>query len=348
MNRNRVYIRNADNLADTIAEIFEILRYGDLGGKRVFVKPNMLKAAQPEEAAVTHPRLISETVSYLARKGADVLVGDNPVPNQQFSEMKIAEACGFVAAAHGNFKNIGKYSQRVCLRGLLKEVYVSREILRCDMLVSLPKFKTHDLTTMTLTIKNHFGIVSGGQKPLIHSMFPRISDFCRVLLEIYQIRPPDVVIVDVLNVADARGAIKSPGRLVAGTDGHAVDYVCALLAGIHPLTVPTIKLAVDDGMLHPDKIVIDGPLEQLSGFSMPVWFPFRPAVVEHVGRLLYRLWLHRKPVVDKYKCTLCLACNDVCPRDAIHGNAIDYQSCIKCYCCLEVCPEQAIRARLKF
>ncbi len=348
MNRNRVYIRNAGNLADTIAEIFRMLGSGDLGGKRVFVKPNMLKAARPEEAAVTHPRLISETVLFLEREGADVMVGDNPVPNRQYSEMKIAEACGFIAAAHGRFRNIGKYSKKVRVRGLLSQVYISREIMDCDMLVSLPKFKTHDLTTVSLAVKNQFGIIPGGQKPFIHSRFPRINDFSKVLVEIYSIRPPDIIIVDLLNVADARGKTRLPGKLVAGTDGHAVDYVCALLAGVHPLTVPTIKHAVDEGMLHPDNIDIDGPFEPLSGFSMPVWFPFRNSIVEHVGRFLYRLWLYRKPVVDETRCTHCLACDHVCPSSCIHDSRIDYRTCIKCYCCLEVCPTQAITARLKF
>lgn len=348
MNHYRVYIRSAEKLADTVADIFRVLRFTHVRGKRVFVKPNMLKAARPDEAAVTHPRLISETVLFLERSGADVRVGDNPVPNQQFSEMTIAEACGFIEAARGRFKNIGKYSKKIRSRGLLKQVYVSREIVDCDLLVSLPKFKTHDLTTMSLAVKNHFGIVPGGQKPFIHSMFPRIEDFSRVLLEIYNIRPPDIVIVDLLNVIDARGKIRLPGKLIAGTNGHAVDYVCALLAGVHPLTVPTIKLAVDKGLIQPDKIDIDGPFERLSGYSMPVWFPFRTTVVELAGRLLYRLWLRRKPVVNKTRCTHCLACDNVCPCHAINNSSIDYQTCIKCYCCLEVCPTQAITARMKY
>ncbi|UCC12851.1 MAG: 4Fe-4S binding protein, partial [candidate division WOR-3 bacterium] len=189
-------------------------------------------------------------------------------------------------------------------------------------------------------------IIPGGQKPFIHSLFPRIRDFSRVLIEIYNIRPPDIIIVDLLHVADARGKIRSPGMLVAGTNGHAVDYVCALLAGIHPLAVSTIRAAVDEGMLQPDTVDIDGPFKPLSGFTMPVWFPFRTTIVEHVGRLLYRLWLRRKPVVDKTRCTHCLACDHVCPSNAIHNGDINYPACIKCYCCLEVCPTQAITARL--
>lgn len=346
MNR-RVYIRQAGDLAGTIAALFEMLGCADLGGKNVFVKPNMLKAAQPDEAAVTDPGLISETVRYLERSGAYVGVGDNPVPNHAYSEMTIAEACGFIDAAHGKFKNIGTQSKMLRLHGMLKEVYVSRDILDCDMLVSLPKFKTHDLTVMSLTVKNQFGIVPGGQKPLIHSRFPRIRDFSRVLLEIYRIRPPDAIIVDLLKVRDARGRTRSPGMLVAGTDGHAVDYVCALIAGVPPLSVTTVKAAIDEGMLQPDRIEIDGSFEPLSGFSMPVWFPFRTAVVEHVGRLLYRLWLRRRPVIDENMCTHCGECERICPCDAFDNGRIDYRACIKCYCCLEVCPVHAIAARLK-
>jgi uncharacterized protein (DUF362 family)/Pyruvate/2-oxoacid:ferredoxin oxidoreductase delta subunit len=308
------------------------------------VKPNMLRAAHPEECVVTDPRLIEETVAFLVSAGARVMVGDNPMPDPRFPhERDVAEYCGFTSAAGHNFRNIGRYSQKMKKpRNLLDEFYVSREILDCDRLVSLPKFKSHELTTMTLSIKNHYGIIPGGLKPYIHARFPSINDFSKVLVEIYETRPPDIIIVDCLHVIDAKGKHHHPGLLVAGDNGHAVDYVCARLAGIDPLRVPTVRIARDDGLFDPTQIEYMGTLSKLSGFSVPFSFPFRNSVVEFVARILYRIWLRRVPVIDSARCARCLSCESVCPPKAINGQSIDYHKCIMCYCCLEICPNGAI------
>ncbi len=346
MKKSRVYIKKGGQLRTSIEEVFNSVGLDHVGGKKVVVKPNMFRAAKPEESVVTDPRLLSETVSFLLDAGADVIVGDNPVPNTTRTEMEIAHYCGFVAAANGRFRNIGRYSQKITRKeNLLKEVYVSQEILDCDILVSLPKLRTHDLTTMSVAVKNHFGIIPGGLKPHIHSRFPRIEDFSRVLIEVYELRPPDIIIVDCLEVTDARGKRFTPDTIVAGDNGHAVDFVCAEIAGIEPYLIPTLKAAKDEGLFEPDKIECIGEIEPLKGYSIPFRFPFRNSIVEFAARILYRMWLARKPMIDLSMCTRCLACEDVCPVGAIKNQTIDHKKCIKCYCCLEVCPDRAITTK---
>lgn len=346
MKKTRVYIKKAGQLRTSIEEVFNNVVSDRVGGKKVVVKPNMFRAARPEESAVTDQRLLSETVSFLVDAGADVIVGDNPVPNTARTEIEIAHYCGFMEASAGLFRNIGRYSRKITRNeNLLKEVYVSQEILDCDILVSLPKLRPHDLTTMSVAVKNHFGIIPGGLKPYIHSRFPRIEDFSRVLIEVYELRPPDVIIVDCLDVVDARGKRFTPNTIVAGDNGHAVDYVCAQIADIDPYLIPTLKIARDAGLFEPDQIECVGTIEKLKRYSIPFRFPFRNSVVEFAARILYRIWLARKPMIDSSRCTRCLACEDVCPKGAIKNQTIDDKKCIKCYCCLEVCPDRAITTK---
>ncbi len=348
MKKNRVFIKKGEQLRASIEEIFDNVGLDHMGGKKVVVKPNMFRAAKPDESVVTNPRLLCETVSFLLDAGADVVVGDNPVPNTARNEIEIAEYCGFMDASNGRFRNIGRYSKKITRQeNLLKEVYVSQEILDCDTLVSLPKLRPHDLTTMTVAVKNHFGIIPGGLKPYIHSRFPKIEDFSRVLIEVYELRPPDIIIVDCLDVIDAKGKRFSPNMIIAGDNGHAVDFVCAQIAGIDPYLIPTLKIARDKGLLEPDKIECIGAIEQLNGYSIPFRFPFRNSVVEFAAQILYRIWLARKPFIDSSRCARCLACEDVCPKWAIKNQNIDYKKCIKCYCCLEVCPNQAIKTKFR-
>ena len=349
MQRHRVLISEVGELSASIQEVFRVLELRDLKKKRVLVKPNMLRPAFPEERVVTDPRLIAATVSYLVSTGAVVTVGDNPMPDSRFQhEAEIAEYCGFIRASDNTFRNIGKYPQKVRRpKNRLKEFYVSREVLDCDLLISLPKFKSHELTTMTVAVKNHFGIIPGGLKPYIHSLFPGIKEFSEVLVEIYETRPPDIIIVDCIDIVDAKGKRQRPGIIVAGDNGHAVDYVCASMAGINPRQVPTIDVAVGKGLFDPAAIEYVGSPIRIQGFSMPFTFPFRNSVVEFISRILYRIWLRRVPVIDSAACARCASCENVCPPRALKGQQIDYGKCIKCYCCLEVCPNRAVKLKFK-
>ena len=348
MKKSKVYIKEGKQLKESIAELFQNLGITDIKGKKVFVKPNMLRPAKPTEGVVTHPQLIFETVSFLLDEGANVLVGDNSLPNRTCNQFDIAKECGFVDVSHGQFRNIGRYPKKIKRqKKLLKEVYVSREILDCDILVSLPKFKTHNLTTMSVAIKNHFGIIPGGLKAYIHSLFPKIKDFSKVLLEIYRLRPPDIIIVDCLNIVDAKGKVFTPGKIIAGDNGHAIDYTCALMAGINPYLIPTLKIARDNGFFDPTKIEFIGEIEQLKDYSVPFRFPLRNPVAESIAWILYRIWLSRVPVIDHSICSGCLSCENVCPKRAIKKQKIDYKKCIRCYCCMEVCPTRAITTKFK-
>jgi uncharacterized protein (DUF362 family)/Pyruvate/2-oxoacid:ferredoxin oxidoreductase delta subunit len=346
MKNSLVSIKESDNLKASIATLFDEVGLGNVSGKRVFVKPNMLRSARPDECVVTHPTVISETVSFLLDAGADVIVGDNPAPNKRCNELMVAEQCGFVDAAYGCFRNIGRYPRKVKHSGnTLKEVYVSREIMDCDVLISLPKFKSHQLTTLSVAIKNQFGIIPGGLKPYIHSLFPKITDFSRVLVEIYNIRPPDFTIVDCIDIIDAAGKRFTPRKIIGGTNGHAIDYTCAVMAGINPNRIPTLNIARDEHLFDPTTIEYHGEVEKITGYRAPFVFPLRNSIVEFVARVLYRIWLSGAPVIDSSQCSRCMSCENVCPTRAMKDQTIDYKKCIKCYCCLEVCPNQAIKTK---
>ncbi len=349
MKTARVDIRSGENLKEQIAKIFRSFGLMSLKNKSVMVKPNMLKAANPDDCVVTNPKLISVTVSFLLEKGAKVIVGDNPAPPKRCSELTVAKECGFLDAAYGRFRNIGRYSKKIRRpNNLLKEIYVSREVFDCDLLVSLPKLKSHPLTIMSVAIKNQFGIIPGGLKPYVHACFPRIEDFSKVLIEIYEIRPPDITIVDCLDIIDASGRKFSPNKLIAGNNGHAVDYVCALMVGINPDRVPTVKIAKQEKLFDPQQIKLSGELEKLRNYALPYVFPLRNAIVEFGARFLYRVWLMGAPFIDYTLCSKCLSCENVCPTRAIKHQVIDYKKCIKCYCCLEVCPNQAVKTKFRF
>jgi uncharacterized protein (DUF362 family)/NAD-dependent dihydropyrimidine dehydrogenase PreA subunit len=348
MTSDGVTIVRARDVRSAVAGIMQAYGMHDLKDRHVLIKPNMFRGAAPEESVVTDPALVSAAVQYCLERNAHVEVGDNPVPNKGCTEIETAEQCGFLAAAHGYFVNIGTRSAPVVInKGGVGEVRVSRAVLDCDILISLPKFRTHELTVMTLAIKNHFGIIPGGLKPALHERFPKIADFSKILVEVYEIRPPDLVIVDALRFIDAGGRRFEPGILISGTNGHAVDYVCAQVAGIDPWRIPTLRYARDRGLLDSASVKIDGDMPVLRGYQLPFRFPLRGPIVEFFAQWLYALWRRRRPYINRAHCTRCGSCERVCPVHAIHDARIDHNRCIKCYCCFETCPHGAIRTRIK-
>jgi uncharacterized protein (DUF362 family)/NAD-dependent dihydropyrimidine dehydrogenase PreA subunit len=346
MSKYRVYIKSIRDIDESLVEIFDRFELLDLFKKKVFVKPNMLRPAEPEQAVVTDPELIAHVVSFLIRSGARVMVGDNPIPTRSYTEFEIADRCGYIEAAQGKFRSIGKYTKSIKRPdNMLKEILISKDIADCDILISLPKFRAHDLMTMSLAVKNQFGIIPGGLKPYIHSQFPRLKDFARVLLEIYEIRPPDLIIVDCINIIDGRGKKYAPEHIIIGDNGHAVDHTCALIAGIDPDQIPTLRSAREQGLFDPADVQVHGRLDKIMNYAVPFRFPFRSSIVQSVGQILYRIWWARTPVIDIRKCIDCGACKDVCPAKCIEHRSIDHRKCIKCYCCIEICPNQAIKTK---
>ncbi|MEO0142193.1 MAG: DUF362 domain-containing protein [candidate division WOR-3 bacterium] len=343
----KVIIEDVTDLESSIKKVFNYFNCKNLANKNIFIKPNMLRIAHPDECIITDPRLLGRVTELLLESGAVVMVGDNPIP-QGLDEIEVAKRCGLFSASCGTFRNIGRFVKRVKLKNKkVKGVYVSKEILECDILISIPKFKTHELTTLSLAIKNQFGIIPGGLKPKLHSECFRLEDFCNLLIDIYQIRPPDLIIIDCIKVRDARGRLYNPNKLIAGDNGFAIDYVCSLLAGIDPATNPLVNIALKKKLFEPRSVEIIGNLEPIKDFATPFYFPLR-GVFANLGNLIFSKFAsYRLPVFNQKYCNNCRLCENVCPSRAIQSKKIDYKRCIKCYCCIEVCPNNAIGQKLK-
>lgn len=345
--KKKVYIKEVTKQKDTIGELFEAFGLNDLRNRRVFVKPNMLRIAQPEECIITDPQLIEWTVDYLLKNSARVIVGDNPVP-QPLNEIEVARQCGFFQASRGHFKNIGRYVKKIKLRHKgVKEIYVSRDILDAEILISLPKFKTHELTLLSIAIKNHFGLIPGGMKPHLHSQCASLNDFCKLLLEVYNLKKPDLIIVDALHVRDANHQLFKVNKIIASNDPWTVEYVCSLMANLNPEHHPLLKIALEQGLFDPDNIEIIGTLEQIKDFSLPPGLFLRNIFAGIGSRIFAKIQDLRGIYIDHLLCNKCRVCENVCPTRAVSNFHINTRSCIKCYCCFEVCPTGAIRKRLK-
>jgi uncharacterized protein (DUF362 family) len=132
----------------------------------------------------------------------------------------------------------------------LSELYLPNTVLGCDLLVSLPKMKTHHWVGATLSMKNFFGLVPGAvygwPKNVLHW-----AGIHESIADIHRIVPRRFAVVDGIEGMEGNGPIqgelKRAGVLVAGRDLVAVDATCCRVMGIDPEKLLYLKLAETAG-----------------------------------------------------------------------------------------------------
>lgn len=353
----RVLIFDADyNRMDrALAQVIEGLDLANwlaaARGKKVWIKPNMLGLFKPEQHATTHPSLVQELVKLFSAAGAEVMVGDNPGVGGYGINEKVARRSGILAAADGCYRNAAKNPKEIEVRSrFFNRMVVSEDMLTADLVINLPKLKTHGLTIFTGAIKNMFGLLIGGCKGQTHRQASRIEDFGEALVDLYQIRPPELTIVDGIVAMEGNGPsggnLRPLGKLIAARNAVAADLVAAILIGADANLIHHLRIARERG-LGPGSLAeveLWGELKPAARFQLPVMvnrFSFLGRWFNDYG---YRLLLRPTLGLQKEKCSKCKICVEHCPTGAMQ--MADYPwiaepKCIRCFCCHELCPENA-------
>ena len=338
-----------DAAGPLVEQAFEVLA-PPLEGKRVLIKPNILGPCRPEEHVTTHPALVRAAVEACRRRGAaEIVVGDNPGMTAYGTTEHAARTAGIVDAADGCYRNIAELPRAV--RGAtprMDSLPVARAVLDADVIVNLPKMKTHVATGMTGAVKNTFGYVVGAAKTRLHALYPGAEAFARAVLDVFAVRPPELSIMDAVWAMEGQGPSggrpRFVGRLLASADAVALDAVAARMMGFAPGDVPLLVAAGKRGLgeTRLEAIEVAGPADPIDGFRRPV---VGRAVGTFLARTMSRLFV-TQPRPDKDMCVRCGACAQGCPVDAIRMDPfpeIDADLCISCFCCHEFCRYKAMK-----
>jgi uncharacterized protein (DUF362 family)/Pyruvate/2-oxoacid:ferredoxin oxidoreductase delta subunit len=321
--------------------------------KRVLIKPNVLRSSHWNEGIVTHPSVLKAVVEKIETMDpASIIVGDNPGLMSYGANEESFEKTGLMDAACGHYENIGNDSVKVDFNPVfLPSVSLSKAVVDADIIISLPKFKTHGLTVVTGAIKNSYGFLPGAQKARLHKIAGTPQRFHEMLVDVFQLRVPDLFLVDAVVGMEGNGPaspdLRDIGLILASDNGVALDAVIATLMGCEPGLLRFLQKAKEAGLGDYDlkNIEILGELKPLPDFKIP---PLGGEVVMHnetmQGMLLDRTLL--RPQVDPELCTACGTCIDQCPVSALFMDEdipkVDADTCITCFCCQEMCPEKAI------
>jgi len=322
---------------------------------KVLVKPNLLMAIQPEFGVTTHPEVVRAVVKLLKEIDCRIVIGDGPnVWGKQIQNIdRVYDLTGMKRISREEGVTLVELDKRRW-RGKFP---LSALLDECECLVNVPKFKTHDLTTLTGAIKNLFGLVSGTYKTELHKNYFEQKDFSRILVDIYQEVKPDLTIVDGILAMEGdgpatSGKLRKQNLVLAGSDCVALDAVLALIMGIKPFDVMTTREAASRGLgkADIDSISIFGEkLDELGAepFLLPATSIKRniPKPIVQIAKQMIKYY----PCVERDNCIACAACVQACPAKAVSIKkkkiAFDYSKCISCFCCQEACPASAIKVK---
>ncbi len=235
---------------DTIYRLVESHKL-NVRGKRIVLKPNLVEF-DPNTAINTHPMVVHAAFEAFRKLGAaEVKIAEGP--GHRRGTLDLADAAGYFSTIP-EFENaftdlnLDDVAKRVIARPVsqLKSLYLPHTVLDCDLLVSLPKMKTHHWAGATLAMKNLFGLVPGGvygwPKNVLHW-----AGIAESIVDLHHLFPRQFAIVDGIVGMEGNGPIqgtpKAAGVLVAGSDVAAVDATCCRIMGIEPKRVEYLRLA---------------------------------------------------------------------------------------------------------
>ncbi|MHB1375969.1 MAG: DUF362 domain-containing protein [Candidatus Humimicrobiaceae bacterium] len=348
-------------------------------GKKILIKPNLLSPNNPEKAITTHPMFVEAVIKKIAEitgQPENIILADSCVPVLSHTKnglKKLYEATGMINLPKrtGIILNYDNGSTKISVADgvSVKQIDVMSPVVKADIIINIPKLKTHNLTVVTGAVKNMFGIIPGMAKPGFHTRFFDVSMFCNMLIDIVSAVRPQLTIMDgILGMeGDGPGNGGAPRRtnlILASADPFALDNIASNIMGLSEDDTPVLSEAKKrniSGAFLENIDILGGLLAELkiSGFKLPkaARKEISSSIIANLIKRFARNSLNPYPEINKRKCMgeSCKTCRKICPQAAItdslkdkDGLIFDYNKCTRCFCCSEACPEGAIENKYTF
>ncbi len=339
--------------------------------KRVVLKPNLLTTAAPEKAVITHPVFFHAVLQIVKENAGIPILAENPATKPL---SKVADAVGYtdITDAEGiQVADVRKTSAVLIDKPLkFKRFEISEIFCKADIIVNLPKLKTHSLTYLTGAVKNFLGTIPGMGKSQLHLKAPSSQAFSELLLDLNEclytgFQQPKRFLHIMDGIVGMEGEGPGPsgkprpvGAILVSKDPIALDLAAANLIGMDFHDIHTIIGGFERtfGISSAGELEVVGEQVQSlkpSNYKSPqkknLWTRLLrgPFITKR-----FRNAFIEKPVPREETCTLCYQCKTICPAEAIDVQktkkkvpSYDYDKCIRCFCCMEICPEAAIHLK---
>lgn len=330
-------------------------------GMKVALKANLVMKKRPEEAATTHPVFAGELARIIKSAGAEVLIIDSPGGPYTRSRLEdIYMGTGMKEVAEDTGAQLNFDTSEVEVQNaqgkFIRKLKILKPLAEADLIINLPKLKTHGQMVYTGAVKNMFGAIAGISKVEYHFNMKEYDRFADTLIDIFLSTKPALSIMDAIigmeGAGPSAGVPKEIGVILASENAFNLDMTAVNIVNIDAKSVPLIKNAIDRG-LCPDSIdkidLVGVPIDsvKVKDFDVPaleglkeIRFVENDFLKSLVGFML------PKPVFLASKCIGCGDCVRSCPPKAIEminkKPEVKLSKCISCFCCQELCPAKAI------
>jgi uncharacterized protein (DUF362 family)/NAD-dependent dihydropyrimidine dehydrogenase PreA subunit len=322
-------------------------------GMKVLLKPNLLSANNPDQFVTTHPFVVQAVAELVREAGGIVWIGDSPNSSVKDNQMEFLwQKTGMTESARATGAQLVPFKGVSWTRMHEYDYFIAKPIAEADLVINLPKLKTHTQTLYTGAVKNLFGTIPGARKSAAHIHAPGMKAFSQLLVDVLELVHPGLTILDGVtglegNGPGASGIPHSYHCIAASADPIALDTIMTHAMGYRKGEVLHLAIAgernLGNNVVEQIKIEGDPSVLQFGRLQLPTprWFFNIPSWLSAPVANQLKL----QPRVNVDKCTGCGTCSKVCPANVItKGKPPMFRlaDCIGCMCCGESCPEGAI------
>jgi len=243
-----------------------------IGGIRDVVKPEDLVLINPswvappvdrEAGCITIPEVTRAVADIVKDLGARPVIAESSAVG--VSSEKVIQESGYRKLREMGYEVIDLKSLKKTVKMPVDNAKVFESIdtwdlvQQADVIISVPKLKTHDQTEMTCAIKKLKGLLTDDAKKAMHQqgLFDGVIDLMSAV-------KPRLAVVDAIVCQEGVGPVFGKpvemNLILAGKDLVAVDSVCAQLIGYDPKEILlTVNAAARDlGLMNSEHIEILG------------------------------------------------------------------------------------------
>jgi len=222
-----------------------------LRGKQILLKPNLVEPRRDVPHMTTHPAVVVAAAETIRSLGAQVIVGEAPghVRDTQMAlyESRLREALDDAAIpfADLNYEDVVWVENRARCSSL-EGLYLPQSVAQADLVISMPKLKSHHWVGITASMKNLYGVLPGimygWPKNVLHH-----HGIHQTVVDINSALPATAAIVDGIECMEGDGPImgtpKSMGLIAIAPSHPSLDATLARLIDLEPTKIGYLALA---------------------------------------------------------------------------------------------------------
>lgn len=250
--KSEIVVGKGDNFGELTEKVIEKL--GGIEkfvkkGEKVVIKPNIAWNRTPEQAANTHPEVVAALVRLCKKAGAKEIIVIDHTCNPWNVTYKTSGIQDAVEREGGIMKPPVNW-EKVEIKGteILKEAYILKEVIDCDVLIDVPVVKVHGGAIVTIAMKNFMGIVKDRgffHRTNLHKCIAEITYFMKPKTKLIIL---DATRILLTKGPQGPGIVKELKQVIAGTDIVALDAYGTTLLNKKPEDIPHIRIADEMGI----------------------------------------------------------------------------------------------------